>query len=117
VPPFNCYVEFNGWPAGVFNPFGGIIAAGELANRPRLRPSSRADRAPMRWSSEAARVHCPQDPRNRLGVMAACSAWPGARCSCMAARFPPRPLSSGPAANWCGANGAEVTSAGRRDAP
>jgi len=49
--------------------------------------------------------------------MAAYSAWPGARCSCMAARFPPRLLSSGPATNWCGANGVEVTSAGRRDAP
>lgn len=32
VPPFNCYVEFNGWPAGLFDPYGGIIAAGEAAN-------------------------------------------------------------------------------------
>jgi hypothetical protein len=32
VKPFNCYVEFNGWPAGVFDPFGGIIAAGSAAN-------------------------------------------------------------------------------------
>ena len=32
VPPFNCYVEFNGWPAGLFDPFDGIIAAGGLAN-------------------------------------------------------------------------------------
>jgi hypothetical protein len=32
VPPFNCYVEFNGWPAGSFSPYEGIIAAGELAN-------------------------------------------------------------------------------------
>lgn len=32
VPPFNCYVEFNGWPAGSFDPFGGIMAAGGQAN-------------------------------------------------------------------------------------
>lgn len=32
VPMFSCYVEFNGWPAGIINPFGGIIAAGSLAN-------------------------------------------------------------------------------------
>lgn len=32
VEPFSCYVEFNGWPAGIFNPFGGGFAAGELAN-------------------------------------------------------------------------------------
>ena len=32
VEPFHCYVQFNGWPAGVFNPYGGQIAAGEGAN-------------------------------------------------------------------------------------
>lgn len=32
VPPCNCYVEFNGWPAGLFDPFDGIIAAGPAAN-------------------------------------------------------------------------------------
>jgi hypothetical protein len=32
VPPFEMYVQFNGWPAGVVAPNGGIIAAGELAN-------------------------------------------------------------------------------------
>lgn len=32
VEPFHCYVEYNGWPAGVFTPYGGIIAAGEGAN-------------------------------------------------------------------------------------
>jgi hypothetical protein len=32
VPPFNCYVEFNGWPAGLFDPFDGIIAAGSVGN-------------------------------------------------------------------------------------
>src|SRR6266496_2814876 len=32
VKPFNCYVEFNGWPAGYFSPHEGMIAAGALAN-------------------------------------------------------------------------------------
>jgi hypothetical protein len=32
VQPYHCYVQFNGWPAGVFGPHGGVIAAGELAN-------------------------------------------------------------------------------------
>lgn len=32
VEPYHCYVEFNGFPAGSFNPFGGVIAAGECAN-------------------------------------------------------------------------------------
>jgi hypothetical protein len=32
VEPCNCYVEFNGWPAGILDPFGGILAAGAVAN-------------------------------------------------------------------------------------
>ena len=32
VEPFHCYVEYNGWPAGIFMPYGGCIAAGEGAN-------------------------------------------------------------------------------------
>lgn len=32
IEPFHCYVQYNGWPAGIFTPFGGIIAAGEGAN-------------------------------------------------------------------------------------
>jgi len=32
IGPFSAYVEFNGWPAGEFNPYGGCFAAGELAN-------------------------------------------------------------------------------------
>ena len=32
IEPFHCYVEFNGWPAGMFNPKGGSIAAGTVAN-------------------------------------------------------------------------------------
>lgn len=32
VEPYHCYVEFNGWPAGLFCPYGGTIAAGTAAN-------------------------------------------------------------------------------------
>lgn len=32
VEPFNCYVEFNDWPAGHINPFGGVLVAGGAAN-------------------------------------------------------------------------------------
>lgn len=32
VPPRSCYIEFNGWPAGVITPVNGWIAAGEAAN-------------------------------------------------------------------------------------
>lgn len=32
VPPFSVYIEFNGWPAGIIDPFGGVIAAGAVAN-------------------------------------------------------------------------------------
>jgi hypothetical protein len=36
VPPFHCYAEFNGWPAGLFTPFGGVVAAGTVANEAAL---------------------------------------------------------------------------------
>jgi hypothetical protein len=32
VPPFSAAVEYNGWPAGIIDPSGGIIAAGSCAN-------------------------------------------------------------------------------------
>jgi hypothetical protein len=32
VEPFTCYVEYNGWPAGLLTPCGGVIAAGSCAN-------------------------------------------------------------------------------------
>lgn len=32
IEPFHCYVTFNGWPAFIFNPYGGGGAAGEAAN-------------------------------------------------------------------------------------
>ena len=36
VRPFTAYLEFNGWPAGDVDPYGGIIAAGTLANEDNL---------------------------------------------------------------------------------
>lgn len=36
VPPYHCSVDFNGWPAGIFSPKGGIIAAGAAANEDAL---------------------------------------------------------------------------------
>lgn len=32
VDPFHAYVQCNGWPAGVMNPFDGIMAAGAAVN-------------------------------------------------------------------------------------
>ncbi len=32
VPPYHCYLEWCGWPAGIFTPFGGEICAGSVAN-------------------------------------------------------------------------------------
>lgn len=32
LQPFECYIEFNGWPAAIITPGGGEFAAGEAAN-------------------------------------------------------------------------------------
>lgn len=32
LKPYHCHIKFNGWPAGILNPRGGCIAAGEAAN-------------------------------------------------------------------------------------
>ena len=32
IPPYHIAIEYNGWPAGILSPIGGIIAAGEGAN-------------------------------------------------------------------------------------
>jgi len=42
IPPFHCFAEFNGWPAGLFSPFGGLIAAGVAANEEALMAAIRA---------------------------------------------------------------------------
>ena len=46
IPRFDCYLEFNGWPAGSFNPHGGIVAAGEAANVFTLRDALKERAAP-----------------------------------------------------------------------
>jgi hypothetical protein len=45
VPPFNCYCEFNGWPAGIFDPHGGVIAAGAAANEETFAAAIEAELA------------------------------------------------------------------------
>ncbi len=32
IPPYSAAIEYNGWPAGLIDQHGGIIAAGECAN-------------------------------------------------------------------------------------
>ena len=32
VPSFSAVVKFNGWPAGVIDPYAGVLAAGAAAN-------------------------------------------------------------------------------------
>jgi len=42
IPPFTASIEFNGWPAGLIDPAGGVIAAGELANEDTFIAAARA---------------------------------------------------------------------------
>ena len=44
VPPFSVYVEFNGWPAGLIDPYRASIAAGSLANIGTLVEAVKAKR-------------------------------------------------------------------------
>lgn len=32
VPQYSAVIYYNGWPAGIVDPFGGVLAAGEGAN-------------------------------------------------------------------------------------
>lgn len=36
VEPFSARVKWNGWPAGIIGPSGGILAAGDLASESTL---------------------------------------------------------------------------------
>jgi hypothetical protein len=36
VPPMSAYLEYNGWPAGICDAGGGIVAAGAAANESTL---------------------------------------------------------------------------------
>ena len=42
VKPYHAFVEFNGFPAGSINPYGGIIAAGDAANEDSFIAAMRA---------------------------------------------------------------------------
>ena len=49
VPPFACAVKYNGWPAGLFGPTGGIIAAGECANEATFISALRSATKPYNY--------------------------------------------------------------------
>lgn len=36
IPAYNAYVTYNGWPAGIIGPHGGVLAAGAAANEDTL---------------------------------------------------------------------------------
>lgn len=36
VEPYRAHVSWNGWPAGIIDPYGGCLAAGHLANEDAL---------------------------------------------------------------------------------
>lgn len=42
LPPFSASLKFNGWPAGIVAPSGGVIAAGECANEETFIAALRA---------------------------------------------------------------------------
>ena len=47
VPPFSVYVQYNGWPAGILDPTGGIIASGESANEQNFIAAIRKRKAEL----------------------------------------------------------------------
>jgi hypothetical protein len=61
VPPYSAAVEYNGWPAGMVNASGGVIAAGECANEDAfigaLEAATRAAGGDL-----TGEPHIPQDP-------------------------------------------------------
>lgn len=61
IDPYTCYIEFDGWPAGLVSPYGGALAAGEAANEEALIvalnaaveeafAAARSPRSPPCWS-------------------------------------------------------------------
>ena len=44
IEPFHCFVEYNGWPAGIFTPYGGEFAAGSAANEETFEAALKAAR-------------------------------------------------------------------------
>ena len=60
VPPFSIFVLFNGWPAGVIDPYSASIAAGAIAN---IDTFVAALRAAMLISETSARPERSEDAR------------------------------------------------------
>ena len=57
VPPFSAFIQWKDWPAGVIDPGGGIIVAGEFANENIFIDALKA--AGAKLPDEAA---CPASP-------------------------------------------------------
>ena len=49
----HCYIEWNGWPAGMITPYDGIIAAGALANEDSFIAAVKAATLPPSQKAEA----------------------------------------------------------------
>lgn len=62
VPPFHCFVEYNGWPAGLIQPYGGIIAAGAAANENTFIAAIEAALSKLKQGSSTVecRAHNPE---------------------------------------------------------
>lgn len=52
IPAYHLSLSFNGWPAGIFGPKGGIIAADEAANEEALVAALRKAGASLPEESE-----------------------------------------------------------------
>ena len=57
VPCGNAWIEYNGWPAGMISPFGGVIAAGSCANEQTFCEAlERAKRGAIEQEATASEV-------------------------------------------------------------
>ena len=53
IPPCTCNVTWNGFPAGIIDPGGGILAAGDAANEESLREWLTLDTSPCMLCGKA----------------------------------------------------------------
>lgn len=58
VPFGHCYLEWNGWPAGIFTPFGGEICAGSMANEDTFIAALKAAIAELTAPADGPQVVC-----------------------------------------------------------
>ena len=54
LAPFVVRVSFNGWPAGIVGPDGGIVAGGEAANEDALIAALQKYLKPLREKAEGS---------------------------------------------------------------